>query len=350
MSVRQRKRKRARRSGEKRPSFRLRRGVLLGFLGTFLLAVIASTVYRQVIDNEFLQHEGELRYLRASEIPARRGMILDRNGEPLAVSTPVATVWADPSKLVGRPEVVADLAASLETDPKALQQKLEQRRDRFFLYLKRRIGPDQALAVEDVIQRHKLANEIGIESEYRRFYPSGEIFGHVIGFTDIDDRGIEGMELAFDKWLHAEPGRRLIIQDGIIFFRGDGKYRSKIGLSPSRALPYMGSYDAEHKVLTVVFFSKPEEAEKYVNSLWELQEDPFGGDVANSYNDGPVNGEAMGPFYELESSSPAAFLMPDESMTHVHTTIHMQGSENDLDVIAKDLFNVDLASIKNIFI
>jgi cell division protein FtsI (penicillin-binding protein 3) len=214
MSVRQRKRKRARRSGEKRPSFRLRRGVLLGFLGTFLLAVIASTVYRQVIDNEFLQHEGELRYLRASEIPARRGMILDRNGEPLAVSTPVATVWADPSKLVGRPEVVADLAASLETDPKALQQKLEQRRDRFFLYLKRRIGPDQALAVEDVIQRHKLANEIGIESEYRRFYPSGEIFGHVIGFTDIDDRGIEGMELAFDKWLHAEPGRRLIIQDG----------------------------------------------------------------------------------------------------------------------------------------
>jgi len=188
--------------------------VLLAFLSTFLIAVVASTVYRQVIDNEFLQHEGELRYLRLSEIPARRGMILDRNGEPLAVSTPVATVWADPSKLVDRPEVVADLAAALETDPRALQKKLEQRRDRFFLYLKRRIGPDQAGAVEDVIRRHRLANELGIENEYRRFYPSGEIFGHVIGFTDIDDRGIEGMELAFDKWLHAEPGRRLVIQDG----------------------------------------------------------------------------------------------------------------------------------------
>ena len=111
----------------------------------------------------------------------------------------------------------------------------------------------------------------------------------------------------------------------------------------------MGSYDAENKVLTVVFFSKPEGVKKYVNSIWELQDEPFSGDVANSYNDGPVNGEAMGPFYELESSSPAAFLLPEESMTHVHTTIHMQGSENDLDMITKDLFNVDLSSIKNIF-
>jgi cell division protein FtsI (penicillin-binding protein 3) len=199
---------------EKRPSFQLRRAVLLSFLGVFLLAVVASALYRQVIDNEFLKHEGELRYLRALEIPARRGMILDRNGEPLAVSTPVATVWADPGKLVHRPEVVADLAAALGLEPKALAQKIRERSGRAFLYLKRRIGPEQSIAVQEVIGRHKLVNELGIETEYRRFYPSGEIFGHVIGFTDIDDRGIEGMELAFDKWLKAEPGKRLVIQDG----------------------------------------------------------------------------------------------------------------------------------------
>jgi len=175
--------------------------------------VVASALYRQVIDNEFLQHEGERRYLRATEIPARRGMILDRNGEPLAVSTPVATVWADPSKLVDRPEVVSELARVLDLEAKGLMARLEERRDRAFLYLKRRIGPEQTIAVQELIGRYKL-NELGIENEYRRFYPSGEIFGHVIGFTDIDDRGIEGMELAFDKWLEAEPGKRLVIQDG----------------------------------------------------------------------------------------------------------------------------------------
>jgi len=141
-------------------------------------------------------------------------MILDRNGEPLAVSTPVATVWADPSKLVDRPDVILDLAQALGMDQADLKRRFEERRDRAFLYLKRRVAPEQSLAVEQVMERHKLVIELGIENEYRRFYPSGEIFGHVIGFTDIDDRGIEGIELAFEGWLHADPGKRLVIQDG----------------------------------------------------------------------------------------------------------------------------------------
>lgn len=152
-----------------------------------------------------------------------------------------------------------------------------------------------------------------------------------------------------DTYFGKVPEDRLKVQNGLIYFRADGKYRSKIGLSPSRAMPFMGSYNEENKVLTIVFYSKPEGAGEYVNSLWELQDDPFAGDAANSYNDGPVNGEAMGPFYELESSSPAAFLAPGESMTHVHTTIHLQGSEADLNWITQNLFNIEIETIKSAF-
>ncbi len=195
------------------PNFRLRSSALLGFLGVFALAVIGSALQRQVLEGDFLRHEGELRYLREREIPARRGMILDRNGEPLAVSSPVATVWADPRTLVGRPKVLADLAGALNMDSQSLTEYIEKRRKRAFVYLKRRIDPDRARAVAQVKEQHDL-KELGLETEYRRFYPSGEIFGHVIGFTNVDDTGIEGMELAFDSWLRAEPGRRRIIQDG----------------------------------------------------------------------------------------------------------------------------------------
>lgn len=152
-----------------------------------------------------------------------------------------------------------------------------------------------------------------------------------------------------DTYFGKVPADRLIVGDGILYFKGDGQYRSKIGLNPKRALSLMGSYDEEAKVLTIVKYSKPVGVTDYVNSMWELQEAPFAGDAANSYNDGPVDGSAMGPFYELESSSPAAFLAPNESMTHLHTTIHIQGEEDDLDVITQKLFNVDIHTIKNIF-
>jgi hypothetical protein len=152
-----------------------------------------------------------------------------------------------------------------------------------------------------------------------------------------------------DTYFGKVPADRLIIDDGLIFFRGDGKFRSKIGLSPARALPYMGSYDAANNVLTIVFFTKPEGVTDYVNSLWEIQDEPFGGDVSNSYNDGPVDGVAMGPFYELESSSPAAFLSPGASMTHVHQTIHIEGEEASVNKIVMQLFKADINSIKKVF-
>jgi cell division protein FtsI (penicillin-binding protein 3) len=129
------------------------------------------------------------------------------------VSTPVATVWADPGKLLARPDLVAELATALGTDRSALEKRLHERTDRAFMYLKRRIGPEQTQAVEELLERRR-PHELGLETEYRRFYPSGEVFGHLVGFTDIDDRGIEGMEMAFESWLAAQPGLRRVIQDG----------------------------------------------------------------------------------------------------------------------------------------
>jgi cell division protein FtsI (penicillin-binding protein 3) len=216
MSARDKRRKRAEqveRLATVRPSFRLRSGVMTVFLAVFLLAVVWSAFQRQVFEREFLQQEGKARFLREWEIPARRGLILDRNGEPLAVSSPVASVWADPRVLMEEPGAVKDLAEALGLEQAVLAERIAARKTRAFIYLKRRVEVQQAQVVEE-IKAHYGIKDLGLETEYRRFYPSGEIFGHIIGFTDIDDRGIEGMELAFEPWLRAEPGRRRVIQDG----------------------------------------------------------------------------------------------------------------------------------------
>lgn len=143
---------------------------------------------------------------------------------------------------------------------------------------------------------------------------------------------------------------RLRIEDGIIFFKGDGKSRGKIGLSPHRVIPLAGSYDAKSKTLTIVKFSFQEGIPDYVNSMWELQDEPFRGDVLNSYNDGPLEDSSqMGPFYELESSSPAANLKPGESLSHIHQTYHFQGEEKLLDEISRKILDVSLERIKSAF-
>jgi len=130
------------------------------------------------------------------------------------------------------------------------------------------------------------------------------------------------------------------VNDGLILFKADAKYRSKIGISPERALPLVASYDAINGVLTVATFTLPEKHSGYVNSLWQIQKEPYKGDAVNSYNDGPVNGAQMGQLYEIESSSPAAALAPGETLTHFHRTIHLKGSKEALDVIAVKLLGV----------
>jgi hypothetical protein len=154
-----------------------------------------------------------------------------------------------------------------------------------------------------------------------------------------------------DAYFGKVPAGRLIVMDGILFFSGDGAFRSKIGLSPKRVKPFAGSYDAANSVLTLVHLTLPENAADYVNSMWKIQEDPFAGDVVNSYNDGPASPGAkpLGPFYELESSSPAAALAPGASIRHVHTTMHFQGNEKALDAITRQALGVGIQEIKEAF-
>jgi cell division protein FtsI (penicillin-binding protein 3) len=207
--------RRARRSAAPRakPNLQLRRRLLVGVLSGAFVLLSGAVFYRQVIETDFLQTEGERRYLRIGEIAARRGMITDRNGEPLAVSTPVETVWAEPRKLVQSLDSLPPLAAALGMEGAALREKIETNRERGFIYLKRRVSFDEAREVRLAIAKYKIEG-VDFETEYRRFYPGAEVFGHVMGFTNIEDRGQEGVELAYDQQLKSEPGLRRVIRDG----------------------------------------------------------------------------------------------------------------------------------------
>lgn len=142
------------------------------------------------------------------------------------------------------------------------------------------------------------------------------------------------------------PSDRLTIGDSVLFFSCDGKFRSKIGLSPDIAKPFAGSFDFERNILTVIHFDVSPGA-PYVNSKWEHQENPYKGDVVNSYNDGPlVDGKQMGPFYELESSSAALALAAGAKQTYRQTTIHIEGDFGKLKLLASQLLGVDLEALK----
>ena len=151
-----------------------------------------------------------------------------------------------------------------------------------------------------------------------------------------------------DTYFGKVPPEYLSVEDEVLFFKGDGTRRGKIGISPQRSKGIASSYDADGKVLTIVTYNVQDAPHGFVNSMWELQKNPYEGDVINSYNDGsPAPGEPpLGPFYELETSSPAAALEPGETMRHVQQTLHLQGPEDDLGPIAERLLGVDLNQIK----
>jgi cell division protein FtsI (penicillin-binding protein 3) len=199
-------------TGRNRPrsNFNLRgRLVLVGAaLSLCSVTLIGRAAYVQIINSDFYQRQGEARYLRELPIATSRGMITDRNGEPLAVSTPVESIWVNPQELLRNPDRIPQLAQALELPSDELAAKLSQKSDKEFMYLKRRINPDKAHAVV----------ALGIpgvfsQREFRRFYPQGEAMAHVLGFTNIDDRGQEGLELAFDEWLRGKPGSKRVIRD-----------------------------------------------------------------------------------------------------------------------------------------
>lgn len=153
-----------------------------------------------------------------------------------------------------------------------------------------------------------------------------------------------------DEYFGKVPSDRLIAENGTVYFKIDGKLRSKIGLPPERAKGICGSYDSGQKVLTLLWCSVPQEPKEYVNSKWGKQDNPFKGDMINSYNDGPVeDGSIMGPFYEIETSSPAADLKPGESLNHSQQIVHIQGDEAELAKIVQQLFDLDLKAIATKF-
>lgn len=185
-------------------------GVLMGLLVLVLIGHVASL---QVLPNrdkgyEFLQDQGESRTLRTETIPAYRGVITDRNGDPLAVSTPVSTLWANPQELLKAKARWPQLAKALQFKLSELEEKLTRYRNKEFMYLQRQMSPEAAQAV--------LSLDIpGVyeKIEYHRYYPAGDVAAHLVGMTDVDDRGQEGMELAYDAWLTGENGAKEVLKD-----------------------------------------------------------------------------------------------------------------------------------------
>ncbi|MEN8179045.1 MAG: penicillin-binding protein 2 [Pseudomonadota bacterium] len=192
---------------KKMPSYRARRFFVLGLLAVAFCSLIWRSIDRQVFETAFLQEQGEMRYLRTMKVSAGRGMITDRNGEPLAISTPVKTVTANPRELSSDSATVGAISAVLDMNPDRLKNLLAS--DKGFVYLKRRINPDMA----DQIKTLEL-DGMGLHTEFRRFYPSGEVMAHIVGFTNIDDQGQEGLELTYDDWLSGAPGAKQVIKDG----------------------------------------------------------------------------------------------------------------------------------------
>ena len=170
--------------------------------------LVARAVYLQVIHRGFLEQQGDARFTRVAKLSANRGMILDRNGEPLAVSTPVDTVWANPAELAQSPQSFTKLAKALDRDPQWLARRVTSSLDREFVYLVRHMRPNDAERVRDL-----RIPGVYLLREYRRYYPGGEVTGHLLGFTSVDDVGQEGLELAYDQWLGGEPGAKRVIQD-----------------------------------------------------------------------------------------------------------------------------------------
>lgn len=182
--------------------------VVVGLLALMVGAISWRIIDLQVVDRDFLKGQGDARSLRHIPIPAHRGLITDRNGEPLAVSTPVTTLWANPKEMQATKDRWPQLAAVLGQNPQQLIERLTQQANKEFIYLVRGLTPEQGQQVLDL----KVPGVYGLE-EFRRFYPAGDVTAHMVGFTDLDDHGREGVELAYDEWLAGVPGKRQVIKD-----------------------------------------------------------------------------------------------------------------------------------------
>lgn len=190
------------------PQYPVRRWLMLSLFLCAMLALSSRAVYLQLLNSDFLKEHGNARAVRVVEVPTHRGVITDRNGEQLAMSTPVDSIWATPRKLFENTERLPGLADLIGIGVEELHASLRNRLSRDFIYLKRHADPESV----------KKINQLGIKGistqrEYKRYYPAAAVSSHIIGFTDIDDRGQEGLELAYDHWLSGKPGQKRVLKD-----------------------------------------------------------------------------------------------------------------------------------------
>ncbi|MCB1683610.1 MAG: penicillin-binding transpeptidase domain-containing protein [Pseudomonadales bacterium] len=181
--------------------------VVVLFVGA-CIGLATRVGYLTVSERDFLQHQGDARSVRTEKISAYRGVIYDRYGEPLAVSTPVAAVWTDPSLGGIKDGDVTKVARALKVKAPGLKSDLERNRSRAFMYIKRGVPLDEAERLRELD-----VEGVYFQPEYRRFYPAGETAAHVVGLTGIDDEGLEGIELSFNETLRGEPGRKVVLKD-----------------------------------------------------------------------------------------------------------------------------------------
>ena len=214
-----------------------------------LIGLVIRLVDLSVFHRHFLLAQGDARSLRTITIPAYRGMISDANADPLAISTSVSTVWANPETILLTPQKLAQLALLLKTSKSSLLNKIERYKNREFLYLKRHIDPQ-------IAEKVRLLNIPGIhfQTEYKRYYPEAEVDAHLIGFTNIDDIGQEGLELAYNNWLSGMPGKRRVIKDrlGHIIADISNLQKPKQGHNLTIALNQQVQYQAYHALLNAV--------------------------------------------------------------------------------------------------
>jgi cell division protein FtsI (penicillin-binding protein 3) len=209
---RQRKAMQAQKTREVKPAYSLRRHVITGLMFCTAAALIAGAWYQQVYRTDFLTQMGDQKHIGYVDIPARRGRIFDRNGEVLAVSTPVDSIWANPSRLKDDNEAIRSIAGILKLDQEEFFDRIARNSKRQFLYLDRWLEPQMARAIVEKIEARGIKG-VGVIREYRRFYPAGEFFAHVIGFAGGDDKGQEGLELQYEDLLGAMNGRKLVLRD-----------------------------------------------------------------------------------------------------------------------------------------
>ena len=186
----------------------IRRWLVLSVFLCGMVVLSSRAVYLQLLNNDFLKEHGDARSIRVVDIPSHRGVIVDRNGEQLAMSTPVDSIWVTPRKVFEDVDRFPELAEAMGLTVKELHETLRDRMNRDFIYLKRHANPALVKKVQELGIRG-----VSTQREYKRYYPAAEVASHIIGFTNIDDQGQEGLELAYDNWLSGKTGKKRVLKD-----------------------------------------------------------------------------------------------------------------------------------------